>query len=48
MADKCARAVEGHAWHSQPTPEAGKAGKPDTDAVAQSSGKNNNNNISNN
>jgi hypothetical protein len=37
--DKCARAIEGRIWHSQPTPEAGKAGKPDVDAAAQSSGK---------
>jgi hypothetical protein len=42
LADKCARAVEGRAWYSQPTPEAGKAGKPDVDSAAQSSGKNKN------
>jgi hypothetical protein len=40
LADKCARATEGRAWHSQPTPEAGKANKPDADAATQSSGKN--------
>jgi hypothetical protein len=42
LADKCARDVEGRAWYSQPTPEAGKAGKPDVDSAAQSSGKNKN------
>jgi superfamily II RNA helicase len=42
LADKCARAVEGRAWRSQPTPEAGKAGKPKADATAQSIGKNKN------
>jgi hypothetical protein len=42
LADKCARAAEGCAWHSQPTPEAGKADKPEADAVAQNSGKNKN------
>jgi hypothetical protein len=40
LADKCVRAAEGCAWHSQPTPEVGKAGKPEVDAAAQSSGKN--------
>jgi hypothetical protein len=44
IVDKCARAVEGRAWHSQPAPEARKAGKPDADIIAQSSVKNNNNN----
>jgi hypothetical protein len=39
LVDKYARAAEGRAWHSQPAPEAGKAGKPDADAAAQSSGK---------
>jgi hypothetical protein len=28
LADKCAKAAEGHAWHSQPTPEAGKNASP--------------------
>jgi hypothetical protein len=37
LADKCARAAEGYAWHSQPTLEAGKASKPKADVVAQSS-----------
>jgi hypothetical protein len=39
LADKCARALKGHAWHSQPAPEAGKTGKPDADTTAQDSGK---------
>jgi hypothetical protein len=39
LADKCAKAAEGHAWHSQPTPEAGKNGKPDANAAAQGNGK---------
>jgi hypothetical protein len=39
---KCARAAEGRVWHSQPAPEAGKAGKPEADATAQSSDKNKN------
>jgi hypothetical protein len=39
LANKCARAAEGRAWHSQPTHEAGKVGKPEVDAAAQSSGK---------
>jgi hypothetical protein len=40
LADKCASAAEGRAWNSQPALEAGKVGKPDADAAAQSSGKN--------
>jgi hypothetical protein len=39
LADKSARATEGRAWHSQPTPEAGKAGKPEADAAAHSSSR---------
>jgi hypothetical protein len=39
LADKCVRAAEGRAWHSQPAPEAGKVGKPDVDAATQSSSK---------
>jgi hypothetical protein len=39
LVDKCARATKGRAWHSQPSPEAGKAGKPDVDAVAHGSDK---------
>jgi hypothetical protein len=42
LANKCARMAEGHAWHSQPAPRAGKADKPKADAAAQSSGKNKN------
>jgi hypothetical protein len=42
LADKCARAANGRAWHSQPTPEIGKAGKPKADAATQSNGKNKN------
>jgi hypothetical protein len=39
LVDKYARAVEGHTSHSQLVPEVGKAGKPDADVAAQSSGK---------
>jgi hypothetical protein len=42
LEDKCARAAEGRACHSQPAPKAGKADKPEVDAAAQSSGKNKN------
>jgi hypothetical protein len=42
LADKCVRAAEGCAWHSQPGPAVGKARKAKADAAAQSSGKNNN------
>jgi hypothetical protein len=42
LADKCARAAKGRAWHSQPASEVGKAGKPEADAAAHSSGKNRN------
>jgi hypothetical protein len=41
LVDKCARAAEGHDWHLQPAPEAGKADKPNVDAVTQGSGENN-------
>jgi hypothetical protein len=44
LVDKCVRAVEGCAWHSQPTPEARMASKPKADAAAQSSDKNKNKN----
>jgi hypothetical protein len=40
LMDKCARATEGRAWHSQPTLEVGKASKPEADATNQSSDKN--------
>jgi hypothetical protein len=42
LADKCARAAEGCAWHSQPALATGKDSKPKADAAAQSSGKNKN------
>jgi hypothetical protein len=42
LVDKCTRATEGHTWHSQPAPEAGKASKSVVDAAAQRSGKNKN------
>jgi hypothetical protein len=42
LANKCARATEGRAWHSQPAPVTGKASKPEADAAAQNSGKNKN------
>jgi hypothetical protein len=42
LANKCARMAEGRAWHSQPAPRVGKAGKPKADATAQSSDKNKN------
>jgi hypothetical protein len=35
LADKCARAAEGRAWHAQPTPEVGKGAKPEVSAAAQ-------------
>jgi hypothetical protein len=43
LVNKCARATEGHAWHTPPAPEAGKVGKPNAGAAAQRSGNNNNN-----
>jgi hypothetical protein len=33
LADKCARAAEGRAWHSPPTSKVGKADKPSTGRV---------------
>jgi hypothetical protein len=42
LVDKCARAVEGRVWHSQPAPETGKADKPEVDVAAQSSNRNRN------
>jgi hypothetical protein len=44
LSDKCARTVEGCAWHSQPALAAGKASKPEADVAAQSSSKNKNKN----
>jgi hypothetical protein len=35
LEDKCVRAVEGHAWHTPPTPEAGKGVKPDASVATQ-------------
>jgi hypothetical protein len=43
---KCAKAMEGQAWHTPPAPEAGKGGQPNAGAAAQRSGcksKNENN-----
>jgi hypothetical protein len=42
LADKCARAAEGHAWHSQPASEVGKGSKPKANAAAQRNDKNTN------
>jgi hypothetical protein len=39
LVNKCARAVEGHAWHSQSTLGAWKASKPIADAATQGSDK---------
>jgi hypothetical protein len=47
MANKCARAAEGRAWHTPPALEAGKGGKHDASATTQggsSKNKNKNNN----
>jgi hypothetical protein len=43
LADKCARAVEGHAWHTSPVLKAGKDSKPNTGTAAQGGDNNNNN-----
>jgi hypothetical protein len=48
LVDKCARATEGHAWHTTPVPEAGKESKPNAGAATQGSSSNNNNNNNNN
>jgi hypothetical protein len=42
LTDKCTTAAEGQAWHTSPTPEAGKESKPKAGAAAQG-GRNNNN-----
>jgi hypothetical protein len=34
LADKCARAAEGRAWHAPPAPEVGKGAKPEASAAA--------------
>jgi hypothetical protein len=39
LVNKCARAAEGHAWHSQSALEAWKASKPIADAATQGSDK---------
>jgi hypothetical protein len=41
LANKCARAVKGRAWHAPPALEAGKDGKPETSAAAQGGGSKN-------
>jgi hypothetical protein len=43
LMDKCARAMEGRAWHAPPTPEAGKDGQTNAGATAQGGGGKNNN-----
>jgi hypothetical protein len=48
LVDKCARATEGHAWHTTPVPEAGKESKPNAGAATQGSSSSNNNNNNNN
>jgi hypothetical protein len=44
LVDKCARATEGHAWHTTPVPEAGMESKPNARAATQGNSSNNNNN----
>jgi hypothetical protein len=44
LADKCARAIEGGAWHMPPALEVEKASKTNSSDAAQGSGNNNNNN----
>jgi hypothetical protein len=44
LVDKCARATEGHAWHTTPILEAGKESKPNAGAATQGSSSSNNNN----
>jgi hypothetical protein len=41
LADKCARAAEGRAWHTPPAPEVGKGAKPDTSVATQGGGSKN-------
>jgi hypothetical protein len=42
LADKCARAVKGRAWHALLAPKVGKDGQPNASIAAQEgSGKNN-------
>jgi hypothetical protein len=42
LADKCAKAAEGHAYHSQPASKVGKGRKPEANAAAQRNNKNTN------
>jgi hypothetical protein len=35
LVDKCARAAEGHPWHTPPAPEVGKGAKTNASAAAQ-------------
>jgi hypothetical protein len=44
LADKCAKATEGHAWHSPVAQVAKWDSKPNTGTQAQGSGNDNNNN----
>jgi hypothetical protein len=46
LADKCARAAEGCAWHTPPTSEVGKGSNPNASTTAQG-GRNHNNNNNN-
>jgi hypothetical protein len=39
LADKCARAAEGRAWHSPAAPASKEASKPNADTTAQGVGK---------
>jgi hypothetical protein len=48
LADKCAKAVEGHAWHSPVAQVAKGESKPNVGAQAQGGGNSNNNNNNNN
>jgi hypothetical protein len=48
LVNKCARATEGHAWHTPPAPETGKVGKPNAGSAAQRSGNNNSKQVSGN
>jgi hypothetical protein len=44
LADKCARAAEGRAWHSLTAPVGKEEDKPNTGTMAQGGGDRNNNN----
>jgi hypothetical protein len=41
LADKCARATEGRAWHTAPALGSGKDSKPNVETAAQGGGNNN-------